>query len=119
VKSASQPLTVEEQTEFKALLLPVDVILHPSQELAEWLDGFSGQKLVLPRPVPGWTWSGMSGRSGQDLYRLTALILRQMAEGQEVRNQSPASGWMTAFYILLGLIVAPILISILGSVIFQ
>jgi hypothetical protein len=101
------------------VLLPGELVLEPPAPLAEWLKGFKGSKLVLPAPVPGWIWSGVSERSRQDLYRQTALILRQLAEGQEVRNQAPASGWMVAFYVLLGLILAPFIISLSVSLVFR
>jgi hypothetical protein len=119
VHSAAQPLSKDQQAAFKAVLLPASVALQPPKALADWLSGFVGAKLVLPSPVPGWVWSGVSGHSSQEMYRLTAQILRQLAEGQEIRSQAPASGWMIAFYILLGLIVTPILLSILGSLIFR
>jgi hypothetical protein len=119
VQSSWQPLSVENQAAIKAVLLPGELALQPPAPLAEWLDGFQGNKLVIPTPVSNWIWSGLSGRSRQELYRQTAQILRQMAEGQEVRNQSPASGWMVAFYILLGLIMAPITITLVASLIFR
>ncbi|OGN73692.1 MAG: hypothetical protein A2X25_15140 [Chloroflexi bacterium GWB2_49_20] len=119
VHSATQPLSMEQQTAFKAVLLPASVALQPPKALADWLTGFDGAKLVLPSPVPGWVWSGVSGHSSQEMYRQTAQILRQLAEGQEIRSQASTSGWMIAFYILLGLIITPILLSLLGSVIFR
>jgi hypothetical protein len=119
VQSSWQPLSVENQAAIKAVLLPGELALQPPAPLAEWLEGFQGNKLVIPTPVSNWIWSGLSGRSRQELYRQTAQILRQMAEGQEVRNQSPASGWMVAFYILLGLILAPITITLVASLIFR
>ena len=119
VQLSWQPLSIKDPASIKAVLLPGELVLEPPAPLAEWLKGFKGSKLVLPAPVPGWIWSGVSERSRQDLYRQTALILRQLAEGQEVRNQAPASGWMVAFYVLLGLILAPFIISLSVSLVFR
>jgi hypothetical protein len=118
VQPAGESPSTEQQATFKAVLIPGELAVQTPKALADWLEGFGGSKLVLPRPVPGWIWSGVSGRSPQELYRLTALILRPLAEGQEMRSQAPASGWMIAFYILLGLILTPILLSVLASVVF-
>jgi len=114
-----QPLSVVNPAVIKAVILTGELALQPPPPLAQWLEGFNGSKLVLPSPVPGWIWSGVSGTSPQELYRQTAQILRQLSEGQEIRSQSPASGWMIAFYILLGLILTPITISLVASLIFR
>ena len=119
VQLSWQPLSVKDPASIKAVLLPGELALEPPAPLAEWLKGFKGVKLVLPAPVRGWIWSGVGSRTPQDLYRQTALILRQLAEGQEVRSQSPASGWQIAFYVLLGLILAPFAISLSVSLIFR
>jgi len=119
VQLSWQPLSVVKPASIKAVLLPGELALEPPPPLAEWLEGFKGTKLVLPSPVSGWIWSGVSQRSPQEIYRQSAQILRQLAEGQEVRNTSPASGWMVAFYILLGLILTPIAISLVASLIFR
>jgi hypothetical protein len=110
---------MEQRSTFKAVLLPGELALQPPKELADWLQGFEGTKLVLPNPVSGWEWIGVSRRSSQEVNRLTAYLLRHLAEGQDIRNQGSTSGWLIAFYILLGLIVTPILISILASAIFR
>ena len=114
-----QPLSMEQRSTFKAVLMPGDLALQPPKELADWLQGYEGVKLVLPNPVSGWEWVGVSRHSSQEMNRLTANILRKLAEGEDIRNQASLSGWVIAFYILLGLIVTPILISILASAIFR
>jgi len=119
VHPASQPLSSDLQSSLKAVLLPGDLAFNPPQHLVTWLDGFQGTKVVLPRPAKGWLWSVASQRNLQEQYRQVSLLLRQLAEGQEARLQSPASGWMVAFYILLGLILTPIVISLLAQVIFR
>ncbi len=119
VHKTGQPLLMEQRSKFKAVLLPGELALLPSKELSDWLQGFDGVKLVLPNPVSGWEWIGGSKHSSQEMSRLTANILRKLAEGEDIHNQASTSGWLIAFYILLGLIVTPILISILASAIFR
>jgi len=114
-----QPLLLEQRSAFKAVLLPGELALQPPKALSDWLSGFEGTKLVLPSTVSGWEWVGVSKHSSQEMDRLTVNILRQLAEGEDIRSQSTTSGWLIAFYILLGLIVTPILISILASTIFR
>jgi len=41
--------------------------------------------------------------------------LQQLAEGQEIRRKAGPSGWLIAFYIILGLIIVPILISLIAE----
>lgn len=119
VHPASQPLSSEQLSTFKAILLPGETILQPSPALAESLSAFKGAKIILPRPVAGWIWSGTGGRSTQEIQRQAIQILRQLAEGQEVRPASASSGWMVAFYILLGTILLPVVISLIGSIVFR
>lgn len=119
VHPVSQPLSSDQQATLKAVLLPGELAFNPPPHLAAWLQGFLGIKLVLPRSAKGWLWSVNSPRNPQDQFRQVGLLLRQLAEGQEARLQSPASGWMVAFYILLGLILSPILVSLLAQFIFR
>lgn len=119
VQPAAQPLSVEQRSVLKAVLLPGELALQPPTALAEWLPGFEGAKLVLPSPVTGWEWVGVGKHSAQEMDKLTVNILRQLAEGQDIRNQAPSSFWLIALYILLGLIVVRILVPILGSTLFR
>lgn len=119
VLSAGELISPMQKTAFKAVLLPGEMALQPSKELSDWLSGFKGAKLVLPEPVAGWEWVGISKTSSQEKNRMIVNILRQLAEGEEIRNQTATSGWLIAFYILLGLIVTPILISFLASTLFR
>lgn len=119
VHPADQPLAKEQWSTCKAVLLSAELAVQPPKALENWLQSFEGARLVLPSPVSGWEWVGVGGYSSQNLYRLTVNTLRQMAEGEEIRKHSATSGWLIAFYILLGLIVTPILVSILGSIIFR
>ncbi len=60
---------------------------------------------MLPLPAAGWEWAGLPARSARDLAQDTALLLRQMAEGQTFRPGTPANPWVIAGYVLGGLFV--------------
>ncbi len=89
----------------QALVLPASLALEPSPELRAWLDGYTGRRVVLPLPVAGWEWAGLPERSARDLAQDTALLLRQMAEGQAFHAGTPANPWVIAGYVLGGLFV--------------
>ena len=92
----SQP--VAEEIQLKAVILPAGLALDPPGSLREWLVAFKGSRLVVPRPAAGWLWVGAS----QADLNQAALALRQLAEGQEVRQKS-ASGWTIFLYVIAGL----------------
>jgi len=119
VISTVESVLTMQQADFKAILLPGGHAVQPTEELADWLARFEGTKLVLPDAVPGWEWIGFSKRPPQEIDRLTVNMLRKLAEGEDIRNQSTTSGWLIAFYILLGLIATPFLISLLASTLFR
>ncbi len=51
-----------------------------------------------------------------------ALALRQLAEGQEVRQKTAPSGWMIFLYVLAGLFgleVVGVLVSLVYSLLFR
>jgi uncharacterized membrane protein len=77
---------------------------------------------VVPLPAENWYWLGQAEKQVPDLARETAQALRQIAEGETVR-QAPAGGpWAIAGYILggiFGLILLMVVFSIMVSSLFQ
>jgi hypothetical protein len=112
---ASQPVAKEESpprapsgnrdysagtgTTPQAIILPADLALDPPESLRNWLINYNGRRLVVPRPSAGWVWVG----NAQADLNQAALALRQLAEGQEVRQKAPVSGWMIFLYVIAGL----------------
>jgi hypothetical protein len=119
IQSASQP--VADQAAPKAILLPGDLAMNPPESLREWLRKYNGNKLIVPQAAQGWLWtSGI--RPLPAAATQAAQAVRQLAEGQEVRQQAGTSGWMIAVYIVAGLFGLEILgllvslgISLLGG----
>ncbi len=60
---------------------------------------------MLPLPADGWEWAGLPVRSARDLAQDTALLLRQMAEGQSFQPGTSTNPWVIAGYVLGGLFV--------------
>jgi hypothetical protein len=82
-----------------AVILPADLALDPPEPIRKWLLAFKGSRLVVPRPAAGWVWVG----STQTDLNQAALALRQLAEGQEIRQKAAVTGWMIFLYVLAGL----------------
>ncbi|MFH1909079.1 MAG: DUF5671 domain-containing protein [Chloroflexota bacterium] len=117
-QSISQPIAEEALATVKAVILPADLALDPPEALRLWLRDFNGSRLIVPRAAHGWVWVGGAPAD----VNQAALALRQLAEGQEVRQRPPASGWMVAVYIiaaLFGLQILFMLFSMLASTFFD
>ena len=111
----------------RAILLPADLALDPPVPLREWLGKFTGHRLVVPQPsskprtehpATGWVWVG---GPVTDLNQ-AALVLRQIAEGQEVRQKAAVTGWMVFLYVLAGLFgvqILGLLVSLIVSSLFR
>ncbi len=89
-----------------AIVLPAQLALQPPETLRRWLEKYPGQRLAVPLapaengkadPDP-WFFSG----GVQPLARAAAQaaqIVRQWAEGREIRQESGPSGWRIVAYI--------------------
>jgi Domain of unknown function (DUF5671) len=100
IQNASQP--VPDEAAPKAILVPGDLALNPPKSLQKWLGSYTGSRLIVPQPSQGWLWAG-GIRPLPSAATQAAQTVRQLAEGQEVRQQAGASGWMIAVYIVAGL----------------
>jgi hypothetical protein len=99
VQPAGQPVAQESTP--KAVLLPADLAMDPPESLRKWLGQYAGGRLVVPRAASGWLWSG-GVRPLPAAATQVAQVVRQLAEGEEVRQQAGTSGWMIAVYIIAG-----------------
>jgi hypothetical protein len=112
VHSASQALHAENLAGLKAVLLPADLALDPPEAWRDWLHGFKGARLVIPRASAGWIWVG----AGRAEASQAAGLLRKLAEGQEMRQRTPSPGWMTVLYIIAGLFGVQVLFMLFSLV---
>jgi hypothetical protein len=116
LQSVVQP--VAGGSDVKAVVLPAGLALDPPEWLRRWLETFNGQRLVVPRPAEGWVWVG----SAQTDLNQAALALRQLAEGQQVRQRPAITGWTVFLYVIAGLFgleALAFLISLGASLIFR
>ena len=80
----------------QAVVLSSALALDPPEALRLWLRDYTGAKLIVPQELAGWYWPGGAPKNGPSV---TAQIIRQLAEGQEVRTSSGGSAWQTAAYV--------------------
>ena len=98
-----QPVSrsVETKVTPQVIILPSDLALDPPEALRKWLGKYTGSRLVVSRAAPGWFYAG-GVRPLPAAAAQAAQAVRQLAEGQEVRQQTGTSGWMVAVYIIAG-----------------
>lgn len=106
----------------KAVLIPVATAMRPPDALRLWLEEYQGQRLLVPLPDETWTWLGQTEKTPGDLSREAAQAVRQMAEGEALRQAGPSSPWAIAGFVLggfFGLILLMILFSMMMSLLFR
>ena len=116
----SQGAPDETLSAAKAVVLPAELAAKPSEALRLWLQGFNGERLVVPTVAQGWYWVFGSGRSLKALSRGMARAVRFMAEGEDIPPPRETSPWMVLLYIIVGFIALLIvgrLIDIIASMV--
>jgi hypothetical protein len=104
------PVTVatgEPTGEFNALVVSGSRLLDAPQ----WIRAFGGSRIVVPDEAEGVLWAG--GLSASSIQK-AALAVRQLAEGQAVRQRAAGSGWMVVVYIAAALFAAELLFALVG-----
>jgi hypothetical protein len=99
----------------KAVILPGELSANPTEAIRLWLQGFDGTRLVVPSPTENWLWAFGSGRSLSSMAHQTAVMIRYLAEGEELPEIRETSPWMVVLYVLAGIVGIPILIGLFGS----
>ncbi|MEI7848151.1 MAG: DUF5671 domain-containing protein [Chloroflexota bacterium] len=90
----------------QAVILPSSLALNPPEALRLWLKEYSGPKLVVPVDLKDWYLPGGSIKNGPSG---TAQIIRQLAEGQEVRISSGTPVWQVTAYVFAAIFGVQIL----------
>jgi Domain of unknown function (DUF5671) len=62
---------------------------------AEWIRSFDGSRIIVPNEAQGFVWVGGVDKSA---IEDAAQIVRQLAEGQEIRNHREISAWRFIIY---------------------
>ncbi len=84
----------------QAVVLPTALALDPPEALRLWLKEYSGHKILVPVEVKGWFWPGGAPRNAASV---AAEIIRQLADGQEVRSASGTAAWQVVAYVFAAL----------------
>jgi hypothetical protein len=84
----------------QAVVLPSNLALDPPEALRLWLKDYTGSRLVVPTNLPGWYWPGGTPKDGPGV---TAQLIRQLAEGQEVRTSNGTPAWQVVIYVFAAL----------------
>lgn len=101
----------------KAVILPTELIVKPSEALRLWLRGYSGPRLAVPTQALGWHWiSGHEAGLGSQA-RQAARTVRLLAEGERVVGFREISPWSIVIYILAGLFALEIVFVVITSLI--
>lgn len=96
--------------EFRAVILPGSLAV----DAPAWMRSFRGSRIIVPEEAQGVFWAG--GVSRQAVTQAVQIV-RQLAEGQEVRQSvSGAPGWMVVVYILATLFALQLLFMLLALI---
>jgi len=122
VHTPGKDLPTTAQVEAKAVILPSSMIVDPTPEMRAFLEGYSGQHLVVPTAADDWHWVFGSGRPQSSLAGRTAQLIRDMAEGETisaVSERSPLQTVLTIFGVIFSLELLFMLAAFLISTVFD
>ncbi len=94
----------------QAVIISSALALDPPEAIRLWLKDFGGARLIVPVEAKGWFWPGGALKNGAGV---TAQIVRQLAEGQEVRTSIGTPAWQVAAYVFVALFGAQILFALI------
>ena len=101
----------------KAVILPTELLVKPSEALRIWLQGYNGPRLAVPTHTHGWHWiSGHDPGLGSQA-RQAARTVKSLAEGETVAGFRDISPWSIVIYILAGLFTLEIVFVVITSLI--
>jgi hypothetical protein len=95
----------------QAVVLPSTLALNPPEALRLWLKDYAGHKVIVPVTQKGWYWPGGALKNGS---ALAAQIVRQLAEGQEVRSSAGSPTLQIVAYVFAVLFGLQLLFLLFG-----
>ncbi len=109
------PVTVAAEKpagEFNAMVLSGSLAFAPP----DWIRSFKGSRVIVPDESQGTVWAG--GVPNQ-VFQQAAQVIRQLAEGQTVRQKSVGgtSGWLIVVYIAAGLFGLELLLFLVSLIV--
>jgi len=106
----------EDLLEAGAVVMPSTIASNPPESLRIWLNAFKGSKVIVPVSQNSWYWVDTSGKPLNKLAKQAAEVVRDLAEGGDVRTGSRISPWIIVAAIFGGLIALMIVTSLLVEV---
>jgi hypothetical protein len=101
-----------EAASARAVVIPSDLAINPPENLRKFLAAFEGHVIVSPVESPRLIWAEAGRKSAQS----AVLTLRQLSEGQEVRQSAGGTpAWTIVAYVfavLFGLQLLMVLLSL-------
>ena len=89
-----------EAASARAVILPSDLAINPPENLRKFLAAFEGHIIVSPVESPRLIWTNAGRKPAEG----AALTLRQLSEGQEVRQSAGGtSAWTIVAYVFAAL----------------
>ena len=89
-----------EAASARAVVIPSDLAINPPENLRKFLAAFEGHIIVSPVESPRLIWTEAGRKSAES----AVLTLRQLSEGQEVRQSAGGtSAWMVVIYVFAAL----------------
>lgn len=116
VQRVDQGIPDETLSAAKVVVLSAGLLARPPEALRLWLNGFTGQRVVVPLPAAGFTWLGALQRSRRELATEASAAVRALAEGQSVRPAAPTNAWAVTGYILAGLFSLELLVVVISLI---
>jgi hypothetical protein len=103
----------EELTGAGAVVLSAGMAANPPEALRIWLQAFSGSKLVVPVPKPGWVWVDADTTSMPKVFKQVARTIRRLAEGDDLEG-GRLSPWVVVGAVFAGLVGLILLINLVA-----
>jgi len=108
----------EVPADYKAVVMSSDIALNPPEALRTWLKEYEGRKLMAPVQAKNWYMPGMILHPQPEAAKETALALRQMAEGMQVRVSGFTNPWVVVGIVLGIFFGIPLLLSLIGMLLY-
>lgn len=96
----------------RAVIIPASVAARPSEAIRIWMQGYSGERLIVATPVEGWHWIPRREKSLQALARQAANTIRQLAETGQAAPVRDHTVLLIAIYIFAGLFILQLVLGL-------
>lgn len=97
----------------RAVILTAEMVSRPSESLRLWLQGYSGERLVLAEPAKNWYWFPAGPNSIPSMARQAAQLVARLAEGELVATRRESPVWQPVVYVMAALFSIELILGLL------